>query len=56
MCHDASERRSPPRFIVASLMVVYSAGTDMAPKGKHRQRKASFPAFTMRVEIICAFV
>ena len=40
--HDVSKRRSFTRSISASLMVVYSASEGVVPKGRCRQRKASF--------------
>ena len=49
-----SARRSFPRSISASLMVVYSASTDVAPKGRQRKRKDSFTTIEMHVDTICA--
>ena len=49
-------RRSFPSSIDASLMVVYSDGEGVVPKGKHSHRKASFPTIAVHVEAIYAFV
>ena len=49
-------RISFPRSVAASLMVVYSANAGVAPKGRRRQRKASFNTITMYVTDICALV
>ena len=38
---DSSQSRSFPRSIVASLIVVYSDGAGVGPKGNCRHRKAS---------------
>ena len=56
MSHDVSSRRSFPRFIAESLMVVYSAGAGVVPKGRCRQRKASFTTIAMHVNATCAFM
>ena len=54
--HDVSAGISLPRSISASLMVVYNDGADLVPKGRCRQRKASFTTVEMHVATICAFV
>ena len=55
MFHDASVRRSYPKYISASLMGVYSDGAGVVTKGKHRQRNDSFTTVEMYVDSICAF-
>ena len=47
-------RRLLPRSIATSLMLVYSDGAGVVPKGKQRHRKASLPTIMMHVESICA--
>ena len=51
-----SARRSSPRSISASLMVVYSYGSGVVPKVGLRKKKASVPTIAMRVTAICAFL
>ena len=46
-------RISCPRSIAASLMVVYSTGAGVVPKGSRIHRKASFPTIVMHA--ICVF-
>ena len=43
------------RYIAASLVVVYSSGVVVVPKGKHSQRKASLSTVLMHVDAIFAF-
>ena len=50
-----SMRRSLQRYIDASLMLVYSAGAGVVPKGKHRQREANLFTIDMHVDAICEF-
>ena len=50
-----SARRSFPTLISASLMVVYSSGTGLVPKGGRRQRKDLFPTILIHVAAIYEF-
>ena len=56
MHYDAPVRRSLPRSIAASLMVVYYSGTGVVPKGIHSQIMASFTTIAMHVNATCAFM
>ena len=56
MHYDAPVRRSLPRSIAASLMVVYYYGAGVVPKGIHSQIMASFTTIAMHVDAICGFV
>ena len=53
--HDVSARRSFPRLVSSSMMVLYSSGEDSVPKGRRRHRNASFPTIAMHVATICVF-
>ena len=53
--HGASARRSFPRLIAASLMVLYSSGTGVVPNARHSYIKDIFPTIAMHVDNICAF-
>ena len=44
-----------PRSIAASLMVVYSAGAGVVPKGNLKQRKASASTIVMHIDAVLAF-
>ena len=55
MYHDASERRLPPSYISASLLVVYYYGKGVVPKGRHRQRKDSLPTIEIHFDAIYVF-
>ena len=55
MSHDSSLSRSLHRSIAASLIVVYSAGAGVVPKGNNRQRNASLSTIAMQVDVILAF-
>ena len=48
-------RISFPGFVAAPLMVIYSSGASVVPKGKIRQIKSGLPTITMHVEVICMF-
>ena len=48
-------RISLPRSITASMMVVYSDGAGVVPKGKFRHRKANIPTIVMPFYVICSF-
>ena len=50
-----STRRLLPTLNAASLMVVYSAGAGVVPKGRRRQRKDIFPTILIHVAAICEF-
>ena len=50
-----SKRGSFPSSIAASLVVVYSAGVSVVPKGRIRQRKAGFSTIGMHVDAIFPF-
>ena len=50
-----SARRLFPRLIAASLMVVYSYGAGVVPKGRHIHRENNFTTILMHVDTICAF-
>ena len=50
-----STRRLLPTLNAASLMVVYSAGAGVVPKGSRRQRKDIFPTILIHVAAICEF-
>ena len=45
---------SLPRYIAASLIVVYSAGAGVVPKGNLRQRKASSSTIAMHIDAVFA--
>ena len=49
---DLSRSRSFPRYISASLAVVYSSGTCVVPTGNIRQRKASPSTIYMQVDTV----
>ena len=51
----SSLSRSFPRYISASLIVVYYAGAGVVPKGDRRQRKASFSNISMQFKGVVAF-
>ena len=51
---DWSWSRSLPRSIAASLMVVYSTGAGVVPKGNLKQRKASSSTIAMHVDAVFA--
>ena len=52
---DSSCSRSLPRSIAASLIVLYSAGAGVAPKGNLKYRKASSSTIAMHVNAVVAF-
>ena len=51
-----TSRRSFPRLIDASLVVVYSDGAGVAQKGRLRYRKAIFTTISVYVDAIYSFV
>ena len=51
---DWSWSRLFPRYIVASLIVVYSAAAGLVPKGNLKQRKASSSTISMHVDAVFA--
>ena len=55
MSHDLYLSRLFPRYIYDFLIVVYSAGAGMVPKGDRRQRKASFYIISIQVDVVVAF-
>ena len=55
MSQDSPWSRSLPRSISTSLTVVYSAGSDVAPKVNLMQRKASSYTIDMHVNTVVAF-
>ena len=55
LSQDLSQSRSFPRFIVASLTVVYYYGVGVVPKGNCRQRKASLYTVEMQVNAVVVF-
>ena len=55
MSHNRYVKRSFPRSISALLVVVYSAGAGVVPRGRHRQKKVIFPTIEMHVDAICVF-
>ena len=54
--HVMSVRISLPRCVSASMMVVYSTGAVVVPKGKHMQRKANMTTIMMHVDAIFVFM
>ena len=55
MSQDSSRSRSLPKSIAASLIVVYSSGADVVPKGNLRQRKYMLSTIEMNVDAVVAF-
>ena len=53
--HDSPLSISFSRSISASLIVAYSAGAGLVPKGKHRNRNANFSTIALQVYAILAF-
>ena len=49
---DSSQSGSLPRYIAASLTVIYSNGAGVVPKGKPKQRKASSSTFAIHVKAV----
>ena len=47
--------RSFPRYIAASLTVVYSAGVGVVPKSNRKQRKSSSSNIAMHVDAVVEF-
>ena len=52
---DLSRRRSFPRSVDASLIVVYSAGAGVVSKGNLRQRKDSSSTIDLHVNAVISF-
>ena len=52
---DSYRSRSFPRSIAASLIVVYSTGVGVVPKGNLKQRKSSSSTIEMHVDAVVAF-
>ena len=55
MSHDSYLSWLFPRYIYASLIVVYYDGAGVVPKGSRKQRKASLSTIEMQVDIVLAF-
>ena len=55
MSHEVSVSRSFQSYITVALVVVYSSGAGVVPKGKHMNRKANLPTIAMHVDDICVF-
>ena len=53
--HDASLRKSFPRYISASHVVMYIFNAVGVTKVKHRQIKSSLPTIVMHVDTIFVF-
>ena len=53
--HDSSQIRSLPRYIAASLTVVYSAGAGVVPKGNLRHIKARSSNIAMQTDAVVVF-
>ena len=52
---DSSQSRSLPKYITASLTVIYYTGAGVVPNGNFRQIKASFSTIEMHFDEVVAF-
>ena len=52
---DSYRHRLFPRYIAASLTVVYSDGKGVVPKGNRMQRKTSYYNIVMHFDVVVLF-